>query len=36
MLSGVLPVAFIGRGRELISRAMATSGGGINGWLFWP
>jgi hypothetical protein len=29
-------MAFIGRGRELMRRAMAASGGGIDGWSFWP
>jgi hypothetical protein len=33
---GVLPVAFIGQGRELMCRATAASGGGIDGRLFQP
>jgi hypothetical protein len=36
VLSGVLPVAFIGWGRELMSRVTAASGGGIDGWPFQP
>jgi hypothetical protein len=33
---GVLPVAFIGRGRELMRRATAAHGGSIDGRPFWP
>jgi hypothetical protein len=33
---GVLPVAFIGRGRELMRRVTAARGGGIDGWPFRP